>query len=159
MPLSSVLYMGGWAGLFAFSEEETGNDCSNDYKQCLTVYKAQTAANLHLSLLRVNICHCCFCTEQRRRASKMPTSTGMPALCPACRTVGCERAGASLHHIDGYCHWEMISKDTVLFPLCSIKWGTVYLVKLCNQVSCCNIWSYREFWLCSILDWRLFYSH
>lgn len=32
-------------------------------------------------------------------------------------------------------------------------------MKLCNQVSCCNIWTYREFWLYSILVWRLFCSH
>lgn len=34
----------------------------------------------------------------------MSASTGVPAQRPACRTDDCERAGASLHHVEGYCH-------------------------------------------------------
>lgn len=98
--LSPGLGMGCCAGLYVFLEKETVNDCSSDYKLCLTIFKARAAANLHLPLSRVNICHCCFCAEQRR-AGKMPTSTGMPAQRPACRTDDCERTRSSLHHIEG----------------------------------------------------------
>lgn len=159
VPLSPVLYMGCCAGLPAFLEEETGNDCSSVYKQCLTIYKAQTAANLHLSLSRVNICHWCFCIERRSRAGKMPTPTGMPAQRPACRADDCERAGASLHHVEGYCHWEKISEDTVSFPLCIINWGTVYLMNLCNQVSCCNIWPWQTILIIFHTRLNVIFSH
>lgn len=77
------------------------------------LYSKLEQLQTYTCLSLVNICHCCFCTEQRR-AGKMPASTGMPAQRPACRTDGCERTRAGLHFIEALCRWKMIFEDKSL---------------------------------------------
>lgn len=135
-----MLCIGCCSGLF--SGEETGYDSSNDYKQCLSIYKARAAANLHLCLFRVNICRYCFCTERRRRrAGKMPAaSTGMPTstllvalltgkkLMPACPMQKALTEGWFLS-----IHFHFLYVWLTEEQIC--------LMNPCNQVSCCSIWS------------------